>query len=60
MKKIWAVDHRLGVSLIEARTGATAIKRAAYLLGATAGPFTIQPNQPQACAWAKAMGAAIL
>lgn len=60
MNKVWAVDHMLGVSLIQASTRTIAIKRAKILLGETAGPFKIQRDQTQAIAWAKAMGAKIL
>lgn len=59
-RKVWAIKHRLGVSLIQGRSGASAAKRAQVLMGEMAGPYEVLRNQDHEIAWARAMGAKIL
>lgn len=59
-RKVWAIHHRLGVSLVQAPSGVKAAKRAELAFGTAAGPYTVLRNQEQEIAFAKAMGAKIL
>ncbi len=57
---IFAVEHKLGASLIDARTPAGAIKKARRYFGEFAEPITMPKEQEMAVAWAKSMGAGII
>ena len=55
----WAIHHRLGVSLVRARSGVQAAAKAKRLFGDCAAPYTILKNQDQEIIYAQAMGARI-
>jgi len=57
---IFAVDHKLGASLVEARTPDGAVRKARRYFGQYAEPITIPENQDEAIASAKSMGAGII
>ena len=59
-RTVWAIKHRHGVSLINAKTGVQAVRRAAILLGKTASPFVVMDDQDQNIAMAKIEGAEVL
>lgn len=59
-RKVWAIKHRLGVSLVEARSGVKAARKAEQLMGECAGPYEVLRNQDLEIVGAKAMGARIL
>jgi len=56
---IYAIEHRLGLSLIEARTPQAAIRKAEQRFGTRASPFIIPEDQAQQIACAKALGAGV-
>lgn len=57
---IFAVEHRLGVSLVRATTPEVAKKKALKQFGEHAAPYFINPDQEQEVACAQAMGARVL
>lgn len=59
-RKIWAVTHKQGTSLIKAHHGAQAIHRARILLGDSLGPFVVPRGQDQLIAIARIEGAEVL
>ncbi len=59
-KMIFAVEHKLGASLIEARTSEGAIRKARRYFGQYAEPITIPGNQVEAIASARSMGARVI
>ena len=59
-RRVWAIGHRMGVSLVKASSGVRAARKAARLLGECAGPYAVLRNQDLEIVGAKAMGAKIL
>ena len=57
---IVAVEHALGLSLFEARTIESALKKAHRYFGDYGGPYHAPEDQKDQIAMAKSMGAAII
>lgn len=57
---VYAVNHAFGVSLIRARTGEAAVRRAQRQFGLEGAPYRLAPDQESAIAWAKSFNAMVI
>lgn len=55
--KLYAIEHSLGVSVIEASSQTEAIKKARAQFGSYGAPYSLPKDQETELAWAQAMGA---
>lgn len=57
--KIWAVEHRYGLSLFRAKTAEGAFKKAKKQYGESGGPYVLAKNQEQDIAYAQSFNAIV-